>query len=121
MVEHRGKLLRAYGQAWHSAPTQSEMKRFPVSYVDTRCSVRAVSMMLQIAGSRFASGSARALDASISMRHYAGHVAVRERYLASLAALALEPAAAPWLNASIDSLDKRAIGDSLMALLIFIP
>jgi hypothetical protein len=45
--------------------------------------------------------------------------AVREKYLARLAALALEPAAAPWLNASIDLLDPRAIGDSPMALLIF--
>jgi hypothetical protein len=40
------------------------------------------------------------------MRHYAAHGAVRKKYLAWLAALALEPAAAPWLNASIELIDK---------------
>jgi hypothetical protein len=39
--------------------------------------------------------------------------------LAWLAALALAPAAAPWLNAFVDLTDKRAIGESLMALLIY--
>jgi len=43
----------------------------------------------------------RALDASSSIRHYAGHGAIRKNGLVWLAALALEPAAAPWLNASI--------------------
>jgi hypothetical protein len=52
------------------------------------------------------------------MRHYAGHDALCEKYLAWVAALVLEPAA-PWLNASNDLTEKRAIGDSLMALLIF--
>jgi hypothetical protein len=62
----------------------------------------------------------RALDASSSMRHYAGYDVLRQKYLVWLAALVLEPAAAPWLNASTDLTDKRAIGDSLMALFIFI-
>jgi hypothetical protein len=54
------------------------------------------------------------------MRQYAGHDGLREKHLAWLAARVPEPAAAPWLNASIDLTDKRAIGDSLMALFIFI-
>jgi hypothetical protein len=53
------------------------------------------------------------------MRQYAGHDGLREKHLAWLAARVPEPAAAPWLNASIDLTDKRAIGDSLMALFIF--
>jgi hypothetical protein len=52
------------------------------------------------------------------MRQYAGHDVFCEIYLAWLAALVLEPAA-PWLNASTNLTDKRAIGDSLMALFIF--
>jgi len=52
------------------------------------------------------------------MRQYAGHAVLCKKYLAWLAARILEPAA-PWLNASNDPTDKRAIGDSLMALLIF--
>jgi len=62
--------------------------------------------------------AARALDASSSMRHYAGYDVLRQKYLVWLAALVLEPAA-PWLNPSKDPTDKRAIGDSLMALFIF--
>jgi hypothetical protein len=52
------------------------------------------------------------------MRQYAGHDVLCEKYSAWLAARVLEPAA-PWLNASNELTDKRAIGDSLMALLIF--
>jgi len=62
--------------------------------------------------------NSRALDASSAMRHYAGHDALYEKYPAWLAARVLEPAA-PWLNACNALTDKRAIGDSLMALLIF--
>jgi len=60
-----------------------------------------------------------ALDALSLMRQYARYDVLREKYLVWLAALVLEPAATPWLNASTDLTDKRAIGDSLMALLIF--
>jgi len=52
------------------------------------------------------------------MRQYAGHGVLCEKYSARLAAPVLEPTA-PWLNAPKDPTDKRAIGDSLMALFIF--
>jgi len=53
------------------------------------------------------------------MRQYAGHGALGKENLPRLVARIPEPAAAPWLNASLYVTDKRAIGVSLMALLIF--
>jgi len=63
----------------------------------TRASARTARFLL----ANPVSACVRALDGSLSIRHYAGHGAIRENELVWLAALALEPAAAPWLNASI--------------------